>query len=97
MTSEGSARSCRAARWPPSRRYSPQWLRSSDPRASRSATSHSGFVHLLRKGEVFDVRPIILGEAMQVHDGRHRLFAAFEYVTEHGANGRFEVFWDRVH
>jgi len=73
------------------------WLRSSDARAPRSAALHSGFVHLLRQGQAFAVRPIILGDAMQIHDGRHRLVAAFEFFTERGCRGgRVEVFWDRI-
>jgi hypothetical protein len=59
-----------------------EWLRSSDPRAPWRAALHSGFVHLLRAGQTFAVRPIVLGERMQIHDGRHRLFAAFEFLSE---------------
>ncbi len=73
-----------------------QWLRSPDPRAPWSAALHSGFVYLLREGQVFTARPVVLGEAMQIHDGRQRLFAAFEFLSEHGEGRRFEVFWDRV-
>jgi hypothetical protein len=73
-----------------------EWLGSSDPQARWSAALHSGFVHLLRQGQVFAVRPIVLGEAMQLHDGRHRLFAAFEYLRELGNGRSLEVFWDRV-
>jgi hypothetical protein len=73
-----------------------EWLGSSDPRARWSAALHAGFVHLLRAGQVFAVRPIILGETMQIHDGRHRLFAGFQYLSEQGDSRRVEVFWDRV-
>jgi hypothetical protein len=51
---------------------------------------------LLREGESFSVRPIVLGSSMQIHDGRHRLFAAFEFLGEHGSERHFEVYWDRV-
>lgn len=72
------------------------WLRSSDPRAPWSNALHSGFVYLLREGQIFSARPIILGDAMQIHDGRQRLFALFEFLGEHGRGRQFEVFWDRV-
>jgi hypothetical protein len=49
-----------------------------------------------RRGESFSVRPIVLGSSMQIHDGRHRLFAAFEFLGEHGSERNFEVNWDRV-
>lgn len=72
------------------------WLGSSDPRAPSSAARHHRFVQLLREGRTFDVRAIILGHAMQIHDGKHRLFAAYEFVTKHAGNQGFEVFWDRI-
>jgi hypothetical protein len=72
------------------------WLRSPDPRVVWSADVYGAFVQLLREGESFSVRPIVLGSSMQIHDGRHRLFAAFEFLEEHGGDRSFEVFWDRV-
>jgi hypothetical protein len=33
---------------------------------------------------------------MQIHDGRHRLFAAFEFLSGQGPDREFEVFWDRA-
>jgi len=41
------------------------WLGSSDPQAPSSAARHLRFVHLLREGGTFDVRPIILGTTLQ--------------------------------
>jgi hypothetical protein len=72
------------------------WLGSADPRAPSTAERRSAFLHLLRERESFRVRPIILGPKMQIHDVRHRLFAAFEHLTEHEGDEYFEVFWDRV-
>jgi hypothetical protein len=72
------------------------WLRSPDPRVVWSADVYGAFVQLLREGESFSVLPIVLGSSMQIHDGRHRLFAAFEFLGEHSSARTFEVFWDRV-
>lgn len=72
------------------------WLRSPDPRVVWSGALHAAFVQLLRQGDSFSVRPIVLGRSMQILDGRHRLFAAFEFLEEHGSDRSFEVFWDRV-
>jgi hypothetical protein len=69
---------------------------SPDPRVVWSAALHSGFVQLLRQGESFSVRPIVLGSSMQIHDGKHRLFAAFEFLEEHGNERSFEVYWNRI-
>jgi hypothetical protein len=33
---------------------------------------------------------------MQIHDGRHRLFATFEVLSEPGNDDCIEVFLDRV-
>jgi hypothetical protein len=72
------------------------WLRSPDPRVVWSNAVHGAFVQLLRQGESFSVLPIVLGPSMQIHDGRHRLFAAFEVLGERGDSSCVEVFWDRV-
>jgi hypothetical protein len=73
-----------------------RWLRSPDPRVVWSNAVHGAFVQLLRQGESFSVLPIVLGPSMQIHDGRHRLFAAFEVLGEPGRGSCVEVFWDRV-
>jgi hypothetical protein len=73
-----------------------EWLGSPDPRVVWSAELYGAFIHLLRQGQSFSVRPIVLGSSMQIHDGRHRLFAAFEFLGEHGSDRTFEVYWDRV-
>jgi hypothetical protein len=72
------------------------WLRSPDPGVVWSASVYTAFVELLREGQTFTVRPIILGQGMQIRDGRHRLFAAFEVLGDQGSDRTFEIFWDRV-
>jgi len=73
-----------------------EWLRSPDPRVVWSNAVHGAFVQLLRQRESFSVLPIVLGPSMQIHDGRHRLFAAFEVLGERGDDSCVELFWDRV-
>jgi hypothetical protein len=73
-----------------------EWLCSPDPRVVWSNAVHGAFVQLLRQGESFSVLPIVIGPWMQIHDGRHRLFAAFEVLGEPGDKSSVEVFWDRV-
>jgi hypothetical protein len=72
------------------------WLGSTDPQAVGSAAAHEAFTQTLRSGNSFAVRPIVIGPTMQIHDGRHRLFAAFEFLGERGNERTFEVLWDRV-
>ena len=57
---------------------------------------YGAFVHLLRQGDSFSVRPIVLGSSMQIHDGRHRLFAAFEVWGSTAPNGVSKSIWDRL-
>jgi hypothetical protein len=73
-----------------------EWLGSHDPRVIWSSVVHGAFVQLLRQGQSFSVLPLVLGASMQIHDGRHRLFAAFEVLGERASGGCVEVFWDRV-
>jgi hypothetical protein len=73
-----------------------EWLRSSDPRAPWSAALHAAFVHLCQRGDCLSVRPVLLGHSMQIHDGRHRLFAAFEGHGEDADDRRIEVYWDQL-
>lgn len=72
------------------------WLRSPDPRVVWSAAVDAAFLQLLRQGERFSVLPIVLGASMQILDGTHRLFAAFEFLGEQANDGCVEVFWDRT-
>jgi len=75
------------------KRWMSEWI-DHDP-TSRHATTHQRLLAALRERGRFDVRPIVLDAGRQIHDGKHRIFAAFEY-TETAPGFLLEVFWNRT-
>ncbi len=56
---------------------------------------HRQMLDVLTRGDDFHFRPILLGATKQIHDGKHRLFAAYDYagVTP---GLELEVFWNQT-
>lgn len=73
-----------------------RWIRSSVAFAADDAASHAFFLSELKSGRGFETRPIILDDRMQIHDGKHHLFAAFDFLSVEGNERVFEVYWDRT-
>jgi hypothetical protein len=73
-----------------------RWIRSGESLAARDAESHEYFLSELETDRGFETRPIILGDRMGIHDGKHRLFAAFEFLRKDAKEKLFEVYWDRA-
>lgn len=72
-----------------------RWIQSREEVARRDREGHAFFLAWLRTGKPFIHRPIVFDERMQIHDGKHRLFAAFD----HGGDApdlKVEVFWNRL-
>jgi hypothetical protein len=93
-TSATSGLSCRAASWAPSLPCSPSGRTGSalpiDVSSGAPTCTEPSF-NCCARASLFSVRPIVLGSSMQIHDGWHRLFAAFEFLGEHGSERNFEV------
>ncbi len=68
-----------------------RWIRSGVALAVDDAASHAYFLTELNSDRGFETRPIILDARMQIHDGKHRLFAAFDFLSKCANEKFFEV------
>lgn len=73
-----------------------KWVSSGAPQAAEDAATHEHFLSVLRSGKTFERFPIVLDDRRQIHDGRHRLFAAFHFLKTDAGDRRFQIFWDRT-
>ena len=71
------------------------WLHSAHRKAIEHLRLHAELRAALQEGRVFPTRAIILGPAMQLHDGRHRMFALYEHLRGGAPMPQVEVFWNR--
>jgi hypothetical protein len=51
---------------------------------------------MLHQGQMFATRAIVFAARLQIHDGRHRLFALYEFVLGGGQLPHVEVFWNKA-
>jgi hypothetical protein len=70
-------------------------LESGSRGSADSRDAYERYIATLREGRPFHSEPILLGERRQVHDGRHRLFAAFAWSANR-PDLVVDVFWNRI-
>jgi len=75
------------------------WTTQANETAIRDAESHAYFLALLERQEDFDSAPSLYyhrENPMQVADGRRRLLAAYEFLSNNQSSRTIEVFWERT-
>jgi len=73
-----------------------RWLHGAHSKAIEDLASHARLLGMLRDGKVFATRAIIFDDAKQMHDGRHRMFALYEFVRGDNPLPAVDVFWNRA-
>lgn len=74
--------------------YWSAWLRTEDGTSDRG--THEQLKDILREGKQFRTRPILFDDNRQINDGKHRLFAVYEFAIQEGVLPKTEVFWSRA-
>jgi hypothetical protein len=72
-----------------------RWLHGGHEKALADLRSHAHLKSMLHQKQTFATRAIIFDDAKQIHDGRHRLFALYEFALGGGELPLVEAFWNR--
>jgi hypothetical protein len=73
-----------------------KWMHSGHAKAVADLCSHAHLKGMLHQGQMFATRAIVFDARLQIHDGRHRLFALYEFVLGGGQPPHVEVFWNKA-
>jgi hypothetical protein len=71
-----------------------KWLASGHAKARSDRECHDHLLSLVRNKQPFETRPIVVGDVKQINDGRHRLFALYEYTSAQSMPA-VEIYWNR--
>jgi hypothetical protein len=73
-----------------------KWMHSGHVKAVTDLRSHTHLKGMLHQRQMFATRAIVFDAAKQIHDGRHRLFALYEFVLGGCQLPHVEVFWNKA-
>jgi hypothetical protein len=70
-----------------------EWMKGTTDEAMNDARAHQYFIGELEKSGRFSQAPVVQDESIRIHDGRHRLFAAYDASASGVPVFPIEIYW----